>query len=1067
MRQPRMRTRLATAAGVLALLAVLLAGHLPGQEDRLAEAADLSQFQPGDIISDGLFFDGWAMSEADVQGFLDQKGASCRPGSDGTPCLRVYRQDTQSKPGDDRCAPYAGQPGESAARIIAKVGQACGISQRVLLVMLQKEQSLVTNNGSSLYARRYREAMGFACPDTAACNPAYNGFLNQVYSAARQFKNYAANPRGYAHRAGQVNAVRFHPEAGCGSSSVFILNQATAGLYNYTPYQPNAAALRAGYGAGDDCSAYGNRNFFHYFTDWFGSTHEPGAAAISALYYSSASSWIGTPTQPVRCGLPAGGCHQFFTRGAVYWSPGTGAHAIGGAIMGAWAARGYESGGLGYPVGGELPTADGAGRLQNFQGGGIFWSASTGAWPVRGGIRAAWGAQGADGGPLGYPVGDETPTADGIGVLQLYQGGAVFYSPATGAQPIRGAIRAKWGALGAETGVLGYPITPELPVADGRGVAQLFQGGVISYSPTTGAQPVRGAIRGAWGGAGAETGELGYPVAAEEPGPGGVGTVQRFQRGSVWYTAGTGAHAVSGTLADAWAVRGGVAGGLGWPVTDARRVPGGGGTTQTFQGGALYALTGAETVLVRGAVLTEYLAEAADAGALGLPIGEETTEPTGQVQRFQRGIVHWTASTGAIAVRGGVGGAWTAAGGLTGPLGSPVSRETSAGDGRVQRFTGGEVYWSPATGAHAVRDPLVRGLEEAGGVLGALGFPVAEERTSGDARVQDFQSGTVYATSAGGAHAVRGAIGTTWSGSGGLTGPLGAPTSGETGAGAGRVQRFTGGSVYWSAGTGGQVVSGPVATAHEAAGGAAGPLGLPVGPEAASGSARVQQFQGGGVYWTSAGGAHPVRGAVAAAWQATGGLTGPLGAPVGDETAVGGGVVQAFSGGSVHWSPATRAQVVRGAVAAAYTAAGGPTGPLGFPAGPETASGSGRVQPFQSGGIYWTSAGGAHPVRGAMASYWLATGGIDGPLGGPTGNETAAGPDSAQAFANGVLHWSATSYVHRTTRQILDAYVATGASAGPLGVPVGDVHVRDGLQRVDFARGAIVVRNGVAEVQPA
>ena len=52
---------------------------------------------------------------------------------------------------------------------------------------------------------------------------------------------------------------------------MFIQNQATAGLYNYTPYQPNAAALAAGYG-GDACSAYGNRNFWNDFTDWFGPT---------------------------------------------------------------------------------------------------------------------------------------------------------------------------------------------------------------------------------------------------------------------------------------------------------------------------------------------------------------------------------------------------------------------------------------------------------------------------------------------------------------------------------------------------------------------------------------------------------------------------------------------------------------------------------------------------------------------------------------------------------------------------------------------------------------------------
>jgi len=50
-----------------------------------------------------------------------------------------------------------------------------------------------------------------------------------------------------------------------------LQNQATAGLYNYTPYQPNQAALNNLYGSGDACSAYGNRNFWRIYIDWFGS----------------------------------------------------------------------------------------------------------------------------------------------------------------------------------------------------------------------------------------------------------------------------------------------------------------------------------------------------------------------------------------------------------------------------------------------------------------------------------------------------------------------------------------------------------------------------------------------------------------------------------------------------------------------------------------------------------------------------------------------------------------------------------------------------------------------------
>ena len=75
------------------------------------------------------------------------------------------------------------------------------------------------------------------------------------------------------------------PQRGCGSSPVYIQNQATANLYYYTPYQPNAAAIRAGYGEGDGCSAYGNRNFYQYFTDWFGST----SAGLVALVRTEAN----------------------------------------------------------------------------------------------------------------------------------------------------------------------------------------------------------------------------------------------------------------------------------------------------------------------------------------------------------------------------------------------------------------------------------------------------------------------------------------------------------------------------------------------------------------------------------------------------------------------------------------------------------------------------------------------------------------------------------------------------------------------------------------------------------
>lgn len=258
-----------------ALVAVAGLALLPGAAGPAA-AADLTRFDPGYIISDSVFYNSRTMTGAEIQRFLDQKGATCVAGPDGTPCLKDFRSATTSRPADTRCTgAYEGSADESAATIVYKVGQACGINPQVLLVMLQKEQGLVTASRNALTATRYRSAMGFRCPDTAPCDPAYAGFANQVYSAASQLRNYANNPASYNHRAGRVNNVRFHPDAACGSSAVTIVNQATASLYNYTPYQPNAAALAAGTGTGDACSAYGNRNFFIFFSDWFGSTIDP------------------------------------------------------------------------------------------------------------------------------------------------------------------------------------------------------------------------------------------------------------------------------------------------------------------------------------------------------------------------------------------------------------------------------------------------------------------------------------------------------------------------------------------------------------------------------------------------------------------------------------------------------------------------------------------------------------------------------------------------------------------------------------------------------------------------
>ncbi len=239
--------------------------------------ADLSLFRPGNIISNEVFFDSSTMGEGQIDAFLRGKVSRCQS---GYTCLKDFTQDTYSRAADSYCSAYAGGSGESAARIISKVSAACGINPQVLIVMLEKEQGLVTHTWPSDW--RYTIAMGQGCPDTAACDTRYYGFYNQMYGAARQLKIYSANKYFTYYAPGKTWNIRFNPNASCGSSPVYIENQATANLYYYTPYQPNAAAIRAGYGEGDSCSAYGNRNFYNYFSDWFGSLQKPASRLVRA-----------------------------------------------------------------------------------------------------------------------------------------------------------------------------------------------------------------------------------------------------------------------------------------------------------------------------------------------------------------------------------------------------------------------------------------------------------------------------------------------------------------------------------------------------------------------------------------------------------------------------------------------------------------------------------------------------------------------------------------------------------------------------------------------------------------
>ncbi|GHT81004.1 hypothetical protein FACS1894125_0890 [Actinomycetota bacterium] len=202
----------------------------------------MAGWNAGYIISDTVMSNN-SMDVNSIQNFLNSAGAGCNSN-----CLKNT---------------YNG------AQAIKNAANNYNINPQVLIVLLQKETSLVTMNNPEEW--RYRTAVGYGCPDGAPCDAQYYGLDNQLNRAAQLFRTVLDG--GWSNYPVGVNYIQYNPNAGCGGTNVNILNRATSALYRYTPYQPNQAAINGG---GDGCSSWGNRNFFSTFSDWFGNPQTGG-----------------------------------------------------------------------------------------------------------------------------------------------------------------------------------------------------------------------------------------------------------------------------------------------------------------------------------------------------------------------------------------------------------------------------------------------------------------------------------------------------------------------------------------------------------------------------------------------------------------------------------------------------------------------------------------------------------------------------------------------------------------------------------------------------------------------
>jgi len=358
---------------------------------------------------------------------------------------------------------------------------------------------------------------------------------------------------------------------------------------------------------------------------------------------------------PDRLGFPvtdeidapgAGGAREAdFQVGRIYWDVDHGAHMIYGGVMGKYLEQGGP-GALGIPIADEHDVTGVAGARQSDLASGwfIYWSAATGPHTLLGDFVAELAEWGGPAGYLGLPTSDAVAVPTGF--VQDFQSGIITRDGSAHTHVTYGAIAAKYRQLGGAAGALGVATADEAGAPGVSGARESdFVNGRIYWSPATNATGIYGAILARYIQLGAST-SVGIPIADEHDVAGVAGARQSdFQIGSIYWSAGTGAWEAYGAIASDWYSLGGPAGGLGLPVSG--EIAAGSGRESDFQYGRIYWSAGTGAHAVYGAILSKYLEAGGPVSSLGLPTADEFAYGAGRRSDFAGGFIYWDASVGA------------------------------------------------------------------------------------------------------------------------------------------------------------------------------------------------------------------------------------------------------------------------------------------------------------------------------------------------------------------------------------------------------------------------------------
>ena len=209
----------------LILLAAVMSGVLsytPGSAT--VQAADNRNFRAGNIISDATMSNTGTMNVQQIQAFLDSKNR-CN-NTDVGRAARYPHLQYSIRNGTFVCMARESFNGQSAAQIIWQAGQDYNINPQDLIVLLEKEQGLVSDTWPNNI--QYRGATGYGCPDTAPCDAQYYGLKNQLRKSASLFRTVLNG--GWSNYPVGQTYIQYNPNAACGGSVVNIENRATSAL---------------------------------------------------------------------------------------------------------------------------------------------------------------------------------------------------------------------------------------------------------------------------------------------------------------------------------------------------------------------------------------------------------------------------------------------------------------------------------------------------------------------------------------------------------------------------------------------------------------------------------------------------------------------------------------------------------------------------------------------------------------------------------------------------------------------------------------------------------------------